>query len=206
MRTFPGAALLMLSFSCVHGPAGTPDEAFRQYRAALEREDPQAAYALLDPAARPPYPAFVAQWQETAPERAAELQVLRERGTASLPVHAAVSFAGGVRLTLDARSGGFCLSHADLRSAHPQTPEEAIRLLIQAAEQRSYEAVLRLLAPGQRKAIKAELEERIACLRAALSRRQPAELLGDRARFQCDSRFHVLLQKEHQTWWILDLN
>ena len=96
----------------------------------------------------------------------------------------------------------------DLRAVRAQTPEAALRLLLAAAEQRNYPALLRLLTKSERQSLEAELTERIERLRANLSRGQPIETTttADRARIQYDPRFFIDLRREQDGWRIADFN
>lgn len=102
----------------------------------------------------------------------------------------------------------------DLQAVRAQTPEAALRLLLAAAEQRNYSALLRLLTKSERQSLEAELAERIERLRANLSRGQPSETTtetttettADRARIQYDPRFFIDLRREPDGWRIADFN
>ncbi len=61
------------------------------------------------------------------------------------------------------------IADSDLSAVHADTPEQLLRLLITAAEQRNYFAVLRLFSAAERQAIEAELRERIDRLRMSLN-------------------------------------
>ena len=85
------------------------------------------------------------------------------------------------------------------------TPQEALRLLLLAAEQRNFSALLRILSSEQRQALEAQLSERIERLRAALLR-PSIEVSGDRARIEYDPRFFIELTREGGSWRVTDLN
>jgi hypothetical protein len=106
------------------------------------------------------------------------------------------------------RSTDWQVADPDLAAVHAETPEQVLRLLIEAVEQRNYFALLRLLSTTERKALETELRERIDRLRSSLSRKKsPAvEVRGDRAHYQYDPRFFVDLVRERDGWRVLDLN
>lgn len=203
----------------------SPADASRQtlvaYREALRRDDPASAYLLMAPAVkgRTTYEQFVAQWRATQPERLAQLKLLSgEHGPAASPnqlaLQALVSLPQGTALLLVPPSGqiqsGWLIADPDLSTVHAETPEQVLRLLIDAVEQRNYFALLRLLSASERQALEGELKERIERLRASMSRRQAApqllEVRGDRAHYQYDPRFFVDLVREKDGWRVLDLN
>lgn len=195
------------------------------YREALRRNDPAAAYLLMAPAvkARVSSEQFAAQWREMQPERTAQLKLLSEAGGLAtapangLSLQALVSLPQGTALLLVPPSGrrsGWLIADPDLSTVHADTPEQVLRLLVDAVEQRNYFAMLRLLSASERQAIEGELKERIQRLRASMSRRQNAaqpplpflEVRGDRAHYQYDPRFFVDLVREKDGWRVLDLN
>ena len=106
-----------------------------------------------------------------------------------------------------------------------ETPEAVLRLLLTAAEQRNYPALLRLLTKAERQSLEAELTERVERLRTSLARSSapPApespsgtasgtasettlKPAGDRTRIQYDPRFFIDLKREPEGWRIADFN
>jgi hypothetical protein len=94
----------------------------------------------------------------------------------------------------------------DLQVVRAASPEAVLRLLLAAAEQRQYPALLRLLTRGERQSLEAELTERLERLRAHLSQGAPVESTGERARLQYDPRFFIDLKREPEGWRIADFN
>lgn len=196
-------------------PARSSQHFLAQVAQTIDQGDPQAAYRLLDGPTRRalPYQDFAELFLATRAERHERAQALRRQMKAGSPIQtlAVVSLGDGTRVELQEERGGWRLIDLGSVAVRPQTPEEAIRLLLAAAEGRSYAAVMRLFSPAQRLAIEAELRERTERLRAALQRRQPLEAKGDRLRFQYDPRFFIELQRETSQagaagWRIIDLN
>jgi len=133
----------------------------------------------------------------------------------TLTVRAVVTLPQGAQLILTpapvaqfvaGQSSAWRVLDPDLRVVRAQTPEAALRLLLAAAEQRNYPALLRLLTKSERQSLEAELAERIERLRANLSRGQPIETSADRARIQYDPRFFIDLRREQDGWRIADFN
>lgn len=97
------------------------------------------------------------------------------------------------------------LGDANLQTVFAPTPQDALRLLLSAVEQRSYLALLRLLSEDERRALEAQISERIERLRASLVK-PTIEVRGDRARIEYDPRFFIELVREGNSWRIADLN
>lgn len=196
--------------ACGRPPPATAAQTLLRYAQALEGDDPQAVYRLLDEPtrARLSWEEFAQRWRDTPEERRAQARAVRRTVSALPPPLAHVIFADGMKLSLErAPAGGaWLLRDVRLQGARTDTPEEALRLLLAAAEQRSYAAVLRLLTSAQRQIVEAEVRERLDRLRAALGRRQPIEVKGERARLQYDPRFYIELRKEPEGWRVHDLN
>ena len=204
-------------------PAGCarplPDPALRtlrSYKQALDRDDPQAAYALLSPALQQSLPReqFIELWREQRPERLEQArqlgQLLDERGQLrrreALSSRALLTLPHGAQLAVVPAASSWRVLEPDLQAVRAQTPEDALRLLLLAVEQRSYPAVLRLLTVSERQTLEAELRERLERLRAALSRGQTPEVNGGRARLSYDPRFFIELKKEPDGWRVADFN
>jgi hypothetical protein len=216
----PRALLFALMGVLAQGGCGLPTRISQQQfltrlAQSLDQGDPQNAYRLLDAPTRRtlPYQDFADLFLATQTERRERAQALRRQMKARSPGQAlaVLSLGDGTRVEMQEERGGWHLTDLGAVTVRPQTPEEAIRLLLAAAEGRSYAAVMRLLSPSQRQAIEAELRERIDRLRAALQRRQPLEVKGDRIRLQYDPRFFIELQRETSQagaagWRVIDLN
>ena len=97
------------------------------------------------------------------------------------------------------------LVDANLQAVAAGSPQDVLKLLLLAVEKRNYPALLRLLSTEERKALEAQLSERIDRLRAALVK-PTIEVRGDRARIEYDPRFFVDLVREGDSWRIADLN
>ncbi|MCS6915631.1 MAG: hypothetical protein RMK29_00015 [Myxococcales bacterium] len=196
--------------ACGRPPPATAAQTLLHYAQALEGDDPQGVYRLLDEPTRAqiPYEEFAQRWRDTAQERQAQARAIRRSLRALPPPLAHVTLADGMRLSLERAPHGGQWLVRDVRwqGARADTPEEALRLLLEAAERRSYAAVLQLLTSAQRQLVEAEVRERVDRLRAALSRRQPIEIRGERARLQYDPRFYIELRKEPEGWRVHDLN
>jgi hypothetical protein len=236
--------------------AVSPQTTLSLYRDALVRDDAKAAYGLLAKALQQelPYDQFVQQWQDTKEERAAQAGKLRlaittsqpagsdrdlAPGQSALSTHAVVTLPQGTQLTLEpsaptrakAKAGAWTIVDPDLQIIRAATPQAALRLLLAAAEQRNYPALLRLLTTGERQSLEAELQERIERLRTSLEHSQstpPAagppgaapvvsaasatstaaspESTSDRVRIQYDPRFFIDLRREQDGWRIADFN
>lgn len=221
MHTFsPRAFLFALMGVLAQGGCGLPArisqrQFLTQVTQSLEQGDPQRAYRLLDAPTRRtlPYPDFAALFLATQTERRERARALHRQVKVRSPGNALamLSLGDGTRVEMQEERGGWRLTDLGAVTVCPQTPEEAMRLLLAAAEGRSYAAVMRLFSPSQRQAIEAELRERIERLRAALQRKQPLEARGDRIRLQYDPRFFIELQRETSQagatgWRVIDLN
>ena len=112
-----------------------------------------------------------------------------------------------VRLTSPAQplQRAWQLSDANLRAVAAASPQDVLKMLLIAVEQRNYPALLRLLSTSERLALEAQLTERLERLRAALIK-PTIEIKGDRARIEYDPRFFIDLVREGASWRIADLN
>jgi hypothetical protein len=228
--------MIGLSVGCAHlqplRHVPAPFDTISAYRTALQQDNPAIAYQLLAPAARQhvSYDQFNAQWQETRPERDAQLGLLslptrpeslagpspathaNERELlARITTQAAVALPEGTVLTLtpgDKPGRAWQVVDPDLAAVSAESPETVLRLLADAVEERNYFALLRLLSTAERQAIEAELRERLDRLRMSLSRQKPLpiEVEGDKAHYQYDPRFFIDLVRQKDGWRVLDLN
>lgn len=218
----PGAVTVLVwstvaalcSAGCV-GPAVTsPSATLKRYAEALAKDDSHTAYLLLSPSLRSTLREedFDKQWRDSRTERDEQRQqvlTLLSMGPRAMSERAELRLAYGSVVHLSAVSStlgkSWLLSDASLRAVSASTPADALRLLLLAAEQRNFPALLRLLSSEQRRALEAQLSERIERLRAALLRPN-FEVSGDHARIEYDPRFFIELTREGDGWRITDLN
>ncbi len=218
----PGAVTVLVwsivaalcSAGCVGPAVSSPTATLRRYAEAIAKDDARAAYQLLDPSLRSVLREedFDKQWRDSRRERDEQRQqvlALLSRGSRSLAERAELRLAHGSVVRLSATAGAlgtrWLLSDASLRAGSASTPLDALRLLLLSAEQRNFSALLRLLSSEQRRALEAQLSERIERLRAALLRPN-VEVSGDHARIEYDPRFFIELTREGDGWRVTDLN
>lgn len=171
---------------CQHlrGPyRADPQPTVSAYQRSLADDNPQAAYALLSPAAQAALPRerFTTLWGTTRLERADQREQLAtlmsprpNRPAARLIPQLTLSIAADslVRseLQLAANSGGaWRITTPELSPVATATPEAALRALLDAIDGRNLALLLRLLSPATRQAVEDELQERAERLRAALA-------------------------------------
>lgn len=160
-----------------------PQPTVSAYQRSLEDDNPQAAYALLSPAAQAALPRerFTTLWGTTRVERADQREQLAtllsprpNRPAARLFPQLTLSIAADslVRSELqlaENSSGAWRITTPELSPVATATPEAALRALLDAIDGRNLALLLRLLSPATRQAVEDELQERAERLRAALA-------------------------------------
>lgn len=205
---------VFLYLGCAAGPRNRADDTLRRYAQAIASDDSRAAYKLLAPSvtARLPAPEFDKQWRENRKELTEQrllLERLGDKPADAVHEQALLRLPQGsvLRLLAETKPTGtvWLLSDANLQRVTAPTPEDVLKLLLLAAEQRNFPAILRLLSADERRALEAQLSERIERLRAALIKPN-IEIRGDRAKIEYDPRFFIELRREGESWRIADLN
>lgn len=201
-RLFP---LLWLA-GCGHA-AVPPESAVQLYVAALERNDAHAAYGMLSTAVRLRLPEseFAERWRLATDERHVQSERLKASATQTVE-SATLVFHDGRRVAMARDGRQWRITGTAIGELHAATPEDALRLLVQALDARRYDLVIGVLAEPLRSEVERQLRERLEGLKAALGKSPSVEVIGDRARLQYDPRFRVELEREDGEWRILDLN
>lgn len=203
MRMAIAAALVLAGCAA---RARSPQATLLAYAQAIEQQDPRAAYLLLahDRRAQLSESEFAARFRAGTAELRVQARHLRQAAlTGRLHERARVESAGRVSL-LEREPAGWRVSVPGRIELGAQTPEEALRRFVQALEERSFDALLRLLAEPLRGAVERELAERLSRLKAALGK--PIPLDADRARIRYDPRYHLDLLRENGQWRVADFN
>jgi hypothetical protein len=192
---------------CAAPKAPGPGDTLRAFVAAVERDDPRAAWLLLSTETRAHLREddFRVRWKSTRDEQRAEAAAL-SRALAASRVHerAKLTRTDGRSVGLAREPAGWRLLAVRATDVYPATPEEALRRFVDALERRSLDGLLGLLSDPLRGLVERELADRLAGLKAVLSR--PIGVEGDHARIQYGQRFHMDLVRDPAGWYVSDFN
>jgi hypothetical protein len=206
------APLLACLVACGGGAAGRDGSTLtaRAWIQALKDDRPEEAWELLasDVRGRTSYDAFVKRWRETPVERQRQAQALERALAAGARL--------GERARLDASAtttqlvrddDGWRLDTPLLPAARARTPEEALKLLADAIDDRSINGVLRLLTSERQEAVRQLLDDFSTGLRDHLG--DSMEVANDRATLVWSDgtrRWRVVLKREQGSWRIDDFS
>jgi hypothetical protein len=199
-------ALTILMVGCAHRPPARidPQLTLHAWSEAIAHNDPHTAYGLLSSSvkARLSEPDFTLQWK-AAPGELSEQQDSLHAATVNR--QAAVRQRDGRALLLRREDRLWRLTTARPIDEGADTPEEALRRLVEALDSRDFDAVLRVLADPLRSSLEQALSDRLEKLRASM-KKGGIEASGDHARIRYDSRYHIDLIQENGRWHIRDFN
>jgi hypothetical protein len=200
------AGLAILAVGCAHHPAARldPQLGLRAWSEAIAHNDPHTAYALLSSSvkSRVGESDFTLQWKAAPAELSDQQDSLR---AATVNRQAAVHQRDGRALVLVREDGLWRVASPRPRDEGADSPEEALRRLVDALDARDFDAVLRVLAEPLRSSLEQALGERLEKLRASI-KKGGIEASGDHARIRYDSRYHIDLIQENGRWRIRDFN
>jgi hypothetical protein len=172
-----------------------PEDAIAAYLAAVERDDPNAAYALLSREARRELSReqFLLAWRDNRDDARAETAPIRDALKGGAVPEARVLYGDGfaARLAQDPPPQGWRLADVPRASApHAATPEEALATFVRQLTSQDWSAIARLVTPATRDAVERELRERTALLGEG----PKIEVTGERARIRLP-RFELELER-----------
>jgi len=200
-------ALLCAGGGCARGEAARvadPGQSVAALRAALERDDADAVYALLDPELRASLDrgSFERLWQETPAERRELLEALQDTD-GRLHARASVAFDSGEEVGLVLDDGRWRIAGGVLDAASLRSPEDALRALHLALERRSLDGLLRVLSAERRAAWQAAFEATLEG--TADSADLQVEVRGDTAEVRTTGGGVILLVREAGEWHVTDV-
>jgi hypothetical protein len=191
-------------------PVADPSETVRAWHAALERNDPRAAYELLSPRVRKDlsYSTFERQWAETRDERAKQQSSMgASPGEADLSAAAEVALPDGKKTRLVREAKVWRLEQPLLTSSRASTPQEAMRLFATALEDRNFFAVMRLLTSTRKDGLGTFLDGFVNGLRSNVGRE--ITINNDRAVIEWKEgakTWKITLKKEDGEWRVDDVD
>jgi hypothetical protein len=200
-------ALLLLHLAgCASAPARVPDPAATAARfvAALKGDQPDAAYALLDPELRASlgHKRFLALWRDNR----AELRDLGARLSAidvAPKARAHVALEDGERVALVLEDGRWRVQGGVLDAQALGTPLDAVAELRRALRRQSLPGLLRVLSRERRAAWFAAFEKSIEQTRDPLDLR--IEVHGDEATVHLSGGGQIKLKREAGRWQVWDV-
>ncbi|MCA9667553.1 MAG: hypothetical protein KC503_18260 [Myxococcales bacterium] len=186
----------------------SPQAALKRYIAAIDRDDAKTAYDLLSESVRRGITRseFVDRWKKLKPELVTQAKQLAARLEQPLDVTARVSYPGGTRARLRYADNNWRIDGGISVAFQTATPMDAIKAFVRAVQQRSYEAVMKLLARSVRKGIEQDIQERMSKIQRWIKNENEIEVTGQRARVRYDARYKLELVKEDGQWKILDFD
>jgi hypothetical protein len=188
--------------ACARTPP-PPRTAVESWRAALERDDAQAAWQLLsaDERQRTPLVEFRHRWEAAKEER----RVLAGKlAKAPPPTLRAQVLSDGRALAVVAEGTAWRIVAPRSAELGGTTASDLLARVVAAFERRDADAVVRLFADPLRSAVERELADRLDGLRTLA--RQPIAPDATRVRLRYGGRYYIELVKENGTWLISDLN
>lgn len=213
-----GALAVMLIGLFGSGPAGcarathrSPEQLRDAHTAALQADDPAAAYALLSPELREAtdYEEFAARWKADERERAAAIE-----GAQSLPPDLASPAYAGTTI----HAGGRVLHWVAIDDRYlvvdglpgrpdTSTPTQAIRAFISAVRQARLGAVEAVLAEGLVERIEEDWKARVDAIETALEEPGALQLSTDsaRAELRYEAGRAITLEQTAEGWRITGL-
>ena len=181
-----------------------PEPMLTEWRQAIARSDPHAAYRLLSSSLRTRLSEadFALQWKGAQADLSTQEEALHD----AHPMRRATGeLADGRAWPLVRDPDRWRVAAAHPLAPGGDTPEDALRRLIAAVEARDFDALLALLAEPLRETLEQALFERLARLKAA-HRRGAIEASGNPARIRYDPRYHLDLVQENGRWRVADFN
>lgn len=198
---------------CANKGRGTssPERLVDAHLAALQANDPHAAYALLSPQAKAktPYEEFEARWKADATEREATIKGIEERPADQLgALHGGTTVhRGGHELHWTEVGDRYLITAGLPGRPQTETPAQTIRSFIAAVRKAQLASVTALLGDELSAALDEDWQTRVEAIEAALEEPGALELSSDlrRASLQYDAQHALTLEQTADGWRITAL-
>jgi hypothetical protein len=183
----------------------------RAYVAALQRDDPRAAYGLLAAPVRRQlsYDDFARAWKLHPAERAWQARALERslQGNPDASERALVRYPDGRLAQLEREGATWRLGSELVSRSRATRPRDAIRIFAEAVAARDVSGILSILSQRRREALTKQVEGFVAGIARRVNDRID-ELGGDRAELRWDEagiRYRVVLRREGDEWRVDDV-
>ncbi len=193
-----------LAGCAAHAPP--PQETVNAWIDAVQRDDPEAAWDLLDEGARQgmtraSFDAFFKKHRGDLLARANQLQARADQATAR--VEAQLPLDPQHTLALRHSDAGWRLASVDPDGLQQHTPRDTLASFVGALDARDLDTLLALMSEERRVGLLGELDD----LREQIARHLDQDLVtrGDRAVLQLDGGDRLLLVRRDGRWHIESL-
>jgi hypothetical protein len=186
--------------------------AVRAYVGALRADDPSAAWELLSAEARAAttFDRFAAAWRASRRERERQAVELEEgmRGDPDLGERATVRYRDGKTVHLERAEGRWALERGMVSRAHAAHPVDAVEMLSDALQARSYRGVMGILSSRRRD----KINEMVSAFATSLLQHKRDRVFAagkDRVALRWDDdgmQYEVILVREHDEWRVDDFD
>lgn len=202
-----GAALLALplaAMSCAPRPTSlAAQQRLKAYLRAIADDDPEEAYALLDPQLRErlEIASFRRRWKTLKPELASQARVLARRiapRAAPLPIVGILQFPADERAVATLVDDRWRVSRGLAEVTPSSTPRLALVALLEAIGEHDYDGARELLSAPMRDHLERALSRPADQLRRALQ--YPAEIRARKARISLPDGGSVELELQADGW------
>jgi hypothetical protein len=199
------AWLVTFALGCGGARNGVPDPrpSVQRFGAALQRDQPEVAYALLDPELRAEltHARFLQLWRENQAERRELGQALQQSSAAS--ARAELELDDGEVVVLQLEDGGYRLAGGVLDAQALGTPLDAVAALHRALLRQSLPALLRVLSRERRAAYRAAFDKTMEQTRDGLD--LEVEVHDDDAVVHLTGGGEIHLKREAGGWHVWDV-
>jgi hypothetical protein len=196
-------APFLLGWGCAHTRG--PEDAARAWIAAVDRDDPAAAYALLSTEVQREVPKeqFLERWRANREAARMESPALRQGIQGGAVKEARILYGEGLwaELALERPPSGATWRLLDVptpRTPHVTTPERALEVFIQQLSGRDWDAISKLMTPATREAVDKDLRERMRELKEA----GKIEINGEKGHVRV-GRLELILERTPQGDWVV---
>jgi hypothetical protein len=213
MRARLALVLTLASAACggPGGPSSPASDGVRAYVAALQRNNPSAAYKLLSAETRRriSYDEFALQWKQSDKERKWQIDELQAslKGNADVGERALISYSDGKLVQLEREGRVWRLDSELVSRSRAKRPRDAIRLFADAIAQRDINAALGVLTQRRRDGLTKQIEGFVNGIGKRINDR--IDESADRAELRWDEngiRYRIILRKEEDEWRVDDIS
>ncbi len=206
-----GLVLLSVTAACGHRRGRSPEQLRDAHVAALEANNPAAAYALLSPEVRAatPFEEFKARWDADAAEHAAAIEAAKTLPPPlRAPIHGGTTVHdNGIVLRWTQVGDRLMVSEGLPGRPDTSTPAQAIRAFILAVRRADLSGIRAVLGEPLIEAIEEDWNARVDAIEEALEEPGALDLSPDlrRAELRYEAGRVLTLEQTAQGWRITSL-
>ncbi|MGM0597529.1 MAG: hypothetical protein ACQES9_10865 [Myxococcota bacterium] len=192
--------IILLIISCSKSSTKTPRDLLLLYKKAINNNDPQLAYSLLDKKTRDkiPFSFFEKRWKKYKKELEYQASLLEK---SSVEQRVSFNFENNTRIEMVTEKDEWKVKESPGLSPAPATPQQLIAGMVKSLEKLDMSTYISYLSPAYRQKYMDDIRKKLKYLKKAQERLENRKQeVGKEIEVNLNPKISIILRKQGKVW------